>query len=139
LIAFINPTNPSLSKTMTCDSKIYKDKCIKEMPEGFTFLKSYTLDGQSGNKRKIEFSYIMSKGGKYMVQIASGHPQNKGTFVRIMDSNRREISGATSYQKGRYYPGIQYTCTATGIYYLEFNYNNEATAFCAGAVLSLKR
>ncbi len=138
-VAFINPTNPNPTKTMGCDAKIYKDKCIKDMPEGFTFLKSYTLDGQSGSKKEIEFSYIMSKGGKYMIQIASGHPQNKGVFVTIMDSNRKEITGATSFQKGKYYPGIQYLCTATGIYYLKFKYNNEATAFCAGAVLSLRR
>jgi hypothetical protein len=128
------PTQPT--KVNACNAKVFKDKCIKDLPDGYTFLKSYTIDGQGGVKKKVEFSYIFSKNNNYLVMLANSNPQTKGIVVTLYDSNRKKL--ASSFSKEKYYPAMAYKCNATGIYYLSFTFENT-NDFCAGSVLSFKR
>lgn len=139
-LTFWNPTeNESKPKieVFACDAKAYKDKCVEEIPEGYTFLKSYTLDGQNGARRKIQNSYIFSKNTQYLLLINNGGANKvNGLKVTIYDSNRRKI--AESYANNRFYSGVGYKCNVTGIYHFEFEYV-ERSNFCGAGVLTFKR
>jgi hypothetical protein len=135
-LSFLNPVKESPLQA-ECDAKTYKDRCIKGLPEGYTFLKSYTIDGKAGIRKKVEYSYIFSKNTNYLVMLANRDAQTKGVTVTLFDSNRRQL--ATSFAKGKYYPAMAYKCNATGIYYLTFNFDTAAPDYCAGSVLGFKR
>lgn len=136
MLSFTNPTPPKESAQAECDAKAYKDKCIKGLPDGFTFLKSYTIDGKAGQRKKVEYSYIFSKNTNYLVLMANSNPQTKGIVVTLYDSNRKQL--ATSLTKGKYYPALAYKCNATGIYFISFTFEG-ADNYCAGSVLGFKR
>ncbi|MCS6820548.1 MAG: hypothetical protein NZ551_01630 [Microscillaceae bacterium] len=119
-----------------CDSKQFTDKCLEKLPDGYTFLKSYKVDGQNGTKKKIEYSYIFSKNTNYLINVANSDPESKGIIIKIFDSSRKEI--ASSFKGGKYYSGLNFKCNATGIYFITFFFEN-ARDYCAGAVLSFKR
>ena len=143
-LSFINPTeevsvnteNESHEITVDCDAKPYKDKCVASLPDGYTFLKSYTIDGRNGTRKKVMYSYIFSKNTAYLVMLANGSAQTKGVKVTLKDSNRKQL--ASSFANGKYYPALAYKCNATGIYFLEFEFEGGST-FCAGSVLAFKR
>ncbi|MDX2304270.1 MAG: hypothetical protein NW226_15810 [Microscillaceae bacterium] len=143
-LSFINPTemksvSPAKKSPITqaeCDAKPYKDKCVASLPDGYTFLKSYTIDGQNGTRKKVMYSYIFSKNTAYLVMLANGSAQTKGVKVTLKDSNRKQL--ASSFANGKFYPALAYKCNATGIYFLEFEFDG-ATSFCAGSVLAFKR
>ncbi|MDW8345357.1 MAG: hypothetical protein RML94_00265 [Bacteroidia bacterium] len=116
--------------------KQYIDKCLSRLEEGYTFLKNYELDGEDGSKKNIEYSYIFSKNTKYMIVIANSSAETKGIYVTLYDSERRKIT--SSYVNGKFYPIISYTCSATGIYYMTFTFENTKD-YCAASVLAFKR
>ncbi len=140
LALFLSYTNPGETKiekeVPACDAKAYKDRCVKSLPEGYTFLKSYTIDGKGGSRKDVEYSYIFSKNTEYLVMLANSGNDTKGLKVTLYDSNRRPL--ATSYNKGRYYPAMIYKCHATGIYFIRFSFENT-NDYCAGSVLAFKR
>jgi hypothetical protein len=132
----IEKPNDKPIEVVSCDSKTYKDKILNTIPSQFTYLKSYTLDGQGGGKPNIEYSYIFSKNTTYLVMIANSSPQTKGLKVTIYDSNRKQL--VTSVTQAKYYPAIMYKCNATGIYFLRFTFENS-NDYCGGSVLAFKR
>ena len=142
VLAFVlSFTLPDASKLSTidqptCDGTPYRDKCLKKLPQGYTFLKSYTIDGKNGTRKKKKVSYIFSKGSVYFVTLANAHPKNEGIKVTLYDSNRKRL--ASSYAKGKYYEAMAYRCPATGLYFLEFEFENTRN-YCAGSVLAFKR
>jgi hypothetical protein len=134
-LSVFNPTEEP-QRVNACDAKTYKDKCVRDLPDGYTFLKSYTIDGQGGTKKKVEFSYIFSKNNSYLIMLGNSSPQTKGIVVTIYDSNRKKL--AASFSNGKYYPAVAYKCNATGIYYLTFTFEGT-NDYCAGSVLSFRR
>lgn len=144
LTLFLSLTNaatlqPKPTKVAECDAKIYKDKCIDylNLQQGYTFLKSYTIDGKAGAKKTVEFSYIFSKNTNYLITLANNNPQTKGIAVTLYDSNKKRLASSLA-TNGKFYPAVSYKCNATGIYRLIFTFEN-ANDYCAGAVLGFKR
>ncbi len=117
-----------------CDSQVFTDKGIRELNKqgGYTYLKSYPVSGENGKK----YSYIFSQGTNYMIALANRESDAKGIFITIFDSNKKEI--ATSRADGKFYPAVSFTCKRTGIYYLQFSFDNTRE-FCAAGVLGMRR
>lgn len=147
-LSFTNPLTKATTKTTAeeppikvievsaCDAKVYKDNCVKNLPDGYTFLKSYTIDGKDGSRKKVDYSYIFSKGTRYILLLSNGDPKTSGLKVSIYDSNRKFLT--SSYLRNKYYPAVIYECNATGIYFFSFEFENT-NRFCAASVLALKR
>lgn len=123
--------------TFACDVKSLTDRCIKILPEGYTFLKSYSIDGQGGVKTQLDFQYIFSNGTTYIVTIAKDQPNVERLVIRLYDASQREIT--SSYKDGKYNNYIAYKCSTTGIFHLKYFYEKGTTDFCAGSVLGFKR
>ncbi len=121
-----------------CEAEKYTEKIISHLPDGTTFLKSYKIDGEGGTKPKIEYPYIFRQNSTYMISIANKDPELKGVKLELYDSNRNLIGTSYDASGKKFRPGLGYTCSATGVYYLTFSFEGSKD-YCAAAVLLLKK
>jgi len=119
-----------------CDPDKYIRSSIELLPEEFTFLKTFKIDGQGGEKEKIEYSYVFSKNTNYSINIEADGEKTDGIVVSMYDANRQRV--ATNLVDGTFYQGIQSPCKATGIYYITFTFKDSGN-HCGGSVLGFKR
>ncbi|MFA0962854.1 hypothetical protein AB9P05_13710 [Roseivirga sp. BDSF3-8] len=119
-----------------CSSEQLTDACIPKLQNGYTFLKSYQIDGKDGAKNKVEYSYVFTKGAQYMINICSEGQGTDGIVVTLYDSNRKKM--VSSLVNGQYISAIAYPCNNTGIYYITFTFD-DSNKYCGGSVLGFKR
>lgn len=119
-----------------CNPEQYTDACIPKLASGFNFLKSYKIDGQGGTKTKVEYSYVFTKGTQYMINVCATGESTDGIVVSLFDSNRNQV--ASSKLNGQYISAIAYPCNTTGIYYIQYTFDNS-DQFCGGSALGFKR
>ena len=119
-----------------CRSEAQASACISQLQDGFTFLRSFKVDGKNGAKPKVEYSYVFSKDTQYYINICSEGPDTDGIIITMYDAERNMVS--TNYKGGKFYPGLIYPCNASGIYYLTFTFR-ESQHFCGGSVLGFRR
>lgn len=119
-----------------CSADAKANACISTLQEGFTFLKTFKVDGQGGAKTKVEYSYVFSKDTQYFLNICNDGDETDGIVVTMYDSKRQMVS--TNFNKGKFYPGLIYPCNATGIYYITFTFQDSKN-HCGGSVLGFKR
>lgn len=126
----------SFAAQAQCDADKFMANCQGKISDGFTFLKSYTIDGSKGGK--VEHSYVFSKDTTYLLSLCTENGDPKNMYVILSDSNRKELFNSYDKKSGKYMPLVGYRSTATGIYYLTF-YFNEGADKCGGSVLAFKR
>ena len=119
-----------------CNAGAYADGCISELGEGYTFLKSFQIDGRGGEVNKVEYSYVFSKDTQYTIKICADGGNTDGIIVTLYDSNRTKKG--SSYVNGQALRGFTYSCPATGIYYITFEFEGSAN-YCGGSVLGFRR
>jgi hypothetical protein len=119
-----------------CSADEKANACISKLQEGFTFLKTFKVDGQGGAKAKVEYSYVFSKDTQYFLNICNDGESTDGIVVTMYDSKRQVVS--TNFNKGKFYPGLIFPCGATGIYYITFTFDGSQN-YCGGSVLGFKR
>ncbi|MBK6263664.1 hypothetical protein JKA74_01350 [Marivirga sp. S37H4] len=119
-----------------CNTDQYIEACIPKLQEGFTFLKSYNIDGAGGSKNKVEYSYVFTKGATYQILICNGGQGTDGIVLTLYDSNRKQVA-STKYE-GSTLSAIAFPCQVTGIYYITYTFENS-TNYCGGSVLGFKR
>ncbi|MEQ8926107.1 MAG: hypothetical protein RLO81_09865 [Fulvivirga sp.] len=119
-----------------CNAEQYTNSCIPKLASGFNFLKSYKIDGQGGSKTKVEYSYVFTKGTQYMINVCATGESTDGIIVSLFDSNRNQV--ASSKFNGQFLSAIAYPCNTTGIYYIQYTFDNSAQ-FCGGSALGFKR
>ena len=119
-----------------CDPSQLAQASISNLPDSFTFLKTFKIDGRGGQRERVEYSYVFSKDTDYALNIQSSGESTDGIVVSMYDSNRNRV--ATNFVNGSFFGGIQYPCKATGIYYITFTFE-ESQSYCGGSVLGFKR
>ena len=124
------------SSNAQCSAEEQANACISKLQDGFTFLKTFKVDGQGGAKAKVEYSYVFSKDTQYYLNICNDGAETDGIVVTMYDSKRQVVS--TNFNKGKFYPGLIYPCNATGIYYITFTFEGSQN-HCGGSVLGFKR
>lgn len=127
--------NTTLSSAQ-CSAVEKANGCISTLQDGYTFLKTFKVDGHDGAKAKVEYSYVFSKDTQYFLNICTDGEITDGIIVTMYDSKRQMVS--TNFYKGKFYPDLTYPCNATGIYYLTFTFQ-ESQNYCGGSVLGFKR
>ncbi|GAA5026769.1 hypothetical protein GCM10011506_12750 [Marivirga lumbricoides] len=119
-----------------CNTEKYIEACIPKLQEGFTFLKSYNIDGEGGAKNKVEYSYVFTKGATYQILICNDGQSTDGIVLTLYDSNRKAVA-STKYQ-GSTLSAIAFPCQVTGIYYITYTFEGSSN-YCGGSVLGFKR
>ncbi len=130
MMAFVN------NSVAQCEAEPYTSGGIPKLASGFNFLKSYKIDGQGGSKTKVEYSYVFTKGTQYMINVCATGESTDGIVVSLYDSNRNKL--VSSKVNDQYISAIAYPCNTTGIYYIQYTFD-ESTEFCGGSALGFKR
>lgn len=73
-----------------CNASQYAQDCIGKLGDGYTFLKSFQIDGQGGGKPKVEYSYVFSKDTQYTIRICTDGSDTDGIKVTLYDANRQK-------------------------------------------------
>ena len=125
----------TFSVSAQCDVTKYTDKCVEKLkPTGFRYLKSYKIDTQNGKKAVIDYAYVLSAGTTYIITLSTA--DTKGLFVRLLDSQKKEV--VSSYNGTQFFPAVQIKAQKTGIYYFSYAFK-DSKAHCGASVLGLKK
>ena len=119
-----------------CNPESLTENCIPKLADGFNYLKSYKINGDGGSKDKVEYSYVFTKGTQYMINLCAMGEQTDGIVVNLFDSNRNKV--VSSKVDGQYISAIVYPCNNTGIYYIQYTFDNSKN-YCGGSALGFKR
>ena len=84
-----------------CNTDLYNNLALKKLAPGYTFVKSYRIDGKKGSRKKIEYTCVFSKGTDYMIRMAGKDGGPNGLIATLYDSRRSQL--ATSYLNNKYY------------------------------------
>ncbi len=133
LFLVVAPTGYAFAQ---CDTEIYIEKALRAMPKGFTFVKSYRVDGKGGIRKQIEYTCVLSRDTDYVIRMSSKDGGVNGLRVTLYDAQRNEL--ASSFVNNKLFPGWTFKCKATGIYYLSFTFK-DSQSYCGGAVMGFKR
>lgn len=128
-------TATSFTSGPECGSDEFLDKFAPALGD-YTFIKAFNVEvDKSGGK--TEFSYVFSKGSNYRIVICDQNGEGNRMVVNFYDRNKKLI--ASNYMKSsrKFYPTLNYTCSATGVYYVESYFENEKTG-CGVNILGFK-
>lgn len=128
---------PSVSYAQ-CDADKFMDNCSSKLAEGYTFLKSYTIDASKVVNGKIEQSYCFSKDTNYLITLCGKEGENRNMVVTLYDSNRKQLISSYDKKSGKFLPAIGVRIQATGIYYFTFSFEGDGPQ-CGGCVVGFKR
>lgn len=117
-----------------CETDRYTQQGMKELQKqgGFLFLRSYPVT----HEREYRYSYIFSRGTKYMIALAEEEKKNPVQLI-IYDSNGNEV--ASNVKDGKFYDSVIFSCKTTGIYRMAFAMENKQKECCAAGVLGISR
>lgn len=132
LIAVLTIASTELAISQ-CNPNEFLENCPANIPNGFTFVKSYELNAIGNSAKRIEKSYVFSKDMTYSLAMCKSDPN---VIVKIFDSSRKEV--ATNFYENKFLPSFGFRCGATGIYYMAFSFD-KADKECAAAVLAFKK
>lgn len=102
---------------------------------GYTYLKTYKLD--ANKESEIEYSYVFSSNTQYVLTLAHEF-ETTDILISIYDNNRKELCNNFDKKNKKYFQGIGYSCSATGIYYVMFSFKNAKNK-CGASVLGFKK
>ncbi len=117
-----------------CNAGSLSTQCIPKLASGFNFLKSYKVENTG--KEYVEYSYVFTKGTQYMINVCAPDQNSDGIVVTLYDSKRNKV--ASNKVDDQYISAIAYPCNATGIYYIQYTFDDASSA-CGGSALGFKR
>lgn len=120
--------------TAQCNAETLSTQCIPKLASGFNFLKSYKVE--KAGKEYVEYSYVFTKGTQYMINICAADQNPDGIVVTLYDARRNKV--ASNKVEDQYIGAIAYPCNSTGIYYIQYTFDDTASA-CGGSALGFKR
>lgn len=117
-----------------CNAETLSTQCIPKLASGFNFLKSYKVE--KAGKDYVEYSYVFTKGTQYMINVCASEQNSDGIVVTLYDSKRNKV--ASNKVDDQYIAAIAYPCNSTGIYYIQYTFD-DTTIACGGSALGFKR
>lgn len=135
LIAALICVLPSTKSFSQCNNDEFVNASVASLTPGYSFLKSYKISGEK-DLEKVEFSYVLTKGTQYILNLKDKNATTPSTIVTLYDSKRNKI--ATNKISGQIAPAIAFACGATGIYYITYTFEASSER-CAGSSLGFKR
>lgn len=117
-----------------CDASKLINDYVSKLTD-YNVLKSYKfVDPKPVNN---EFSYVFTKGTSYKISLCFDDRKKSNVEMMIFDRGRNLVASNVS-NKGKKKYVLQFTCTTSGIYYMQYNFKDE-TNFCGASVLAFKR
>lgn len=117
-----------------CAPETYSLKCIGAMDENAIYLKSFNIDGHKMTGNLVEYSMAFGYNVNYLFKICTALNHADGIVLTIYNS-RREVM-TTNVHDDHISDELKFQCPATGIYYLNFSFNNSSE-LCGGCILTI--
>ena len=115
-----------------CEDEDFLDECA-EVIEGYKFLKANKISIESAKSGPVEYKSVFSNGSTYMLTACNG---GGGSMkVTLYDRNKKKIM--SNFIQNKFFPAITYPCTATGVYYLEYEFT--AGSGCGVGIIGFKK
>ena len=133
LLAFV--VLSAFNMSAQCSSESFMDKCSSALDE-FNYIKSYDFDNKKSSKG--EYSYVFSKGSMYRIIICDENIEGNRLIVTLYDRNHKKIVSNYDKRSKKYYPSLTYPCSATGVYYVEYEFEGSK-ARCAVNILGFSK
>ena len=118
-------------KTHACE--LLNNLALKRMDAGYTFIKSYRIDGRFRKRQKITYTLVLRKNTFYQVSLAEKMHFKEYQLKASLYNSRKKLV-VTNEKDGKLLLKLNLQAPATGIYYLEFNFTKDIRA-CGAAVL----
>lgn len=120
-----------------CDSDEFLDNCA-ELLDDYTYVKVFDVNTDK-KTTKVEYSSVFSKNHEYILAICGGNElSDKKIIVNLYDRNKQLITSSYYKPKNLHVPKIAYKCSATGVYYIEAYFEDNA-ANCGIIILGFKK
>jgi len=120
-----------------CESDAFLDNCA-EMLDDYTYVKVFNVNTDK-KITKVEYSSVFSKDHQYILAICGGNQKSqKRMIVNLYDRNKVLISSSYYKPKDLFVPKIGYKCAATGVYYIEAYFEDNAEN-CGIIILGFKK
>ena len=132
IVAFVIVFIPIISSAQCTEAKV-RDVCSNKLKSGFTYLKTYDVDGIG------EYSYVFSKGNTYLIQNCASNGLNGQMKITIYDRTKRRIASNYDAKNNEMNnPFLGYLCKMTSIYYVKFEIDEDADEECGVGILGFK-
>jgi len=123
------------AQTVDCDDETFLDNCAAQIA-GYKFLKANKVSISGGkSSTSVELSSVFSTGSTYILTATGG---NGNMIVTLYDRNRKMIISNYNKSTKKFYPSITYKCTATGVYYFKYEFENGGTG-CGVGIIGFKQ
>jgi len=119
-----------------CNTDAFIDKCAEDLMD-YTYVRLFDVNSTK-NKNKTEYSVIFNKDHEYLLIICSGSNSDKKMIVDLLDRNKKLIQSSFIKQRKLHVTKIAFKCTATGVYYIESSFEDNAEN-CGVVVLGFKK
>ncbi len=138
-IGFILLLLPVVIVSGQCSDKSFLTQCATSLGD-YQFTKAYKINKpvmqEVGQKKQVEYSYVMKKGTDYKLAICSQDTSNKLIF-KLYDNERNLIASSYDKDKDKHYSAITFSCQATDTYYL-VGYFEKTPNTCGVGILGFK-
>jgi hypothetical protein len=101
-----------------CESDAFLDKCASNLGT-YNYIKSFVASANPRKKASSEFTYVFSKGSTYMMIACTENSGNGKMVISLYDRDHNLIASTYDEKTKKYYPDLQYPCSATGVYYIK--------------------
>ena len=123
----------NVTSNAQCSDDAVVNGCGKTLKSGFTYLKVYDVDLEA------EYSYVFSKGNMYFIQSCEQNSLNPQMKISILDRTKHKIASNVDKKTGAITANfLGYKCSATSIYYVKFEIDEDADKECGVGILGFK-
>jgi len=107
-----------------CDTDDFMDDCAEGLGN-FKFVRSHKIGAKDDKKASgptIEYKILLSKGNIYEFLMCTDKSLGGDLVINLYDRNRKLILSNYNKQKRKIYPDVNYECSATGVYYISYEF-----------------
>ncbi|PBQ34544.1 hypothetical protein CNR22_23090 [Sphingobacteriaceae bacterium] len=119
-----------------CDGEALLNKYAVGLDD-YVFIKSFSVSAEKIDD-KTEYSYVLSRAISYRIVIGDANTESKKMIVNLYDRNKKLIASNYLKSSKKTFPIINYTCAATGVYYVEAFFEGEKKG-CGINILGFKK
>lgn len=132
----VSLTMMSASIGPPCDSEAFMSSCAPNL-EDYVFIKAFPIESTKQGS-KSEYSYVLSRGSSYRIVICDQNVNGGRMIINLLDRDKKLI--ASNYMKSskKFFSLLNYTCAATGVYYVEAYFEGEKKG-CGLNILGFKK
>lgn len=118
-----------------CSKELFSGSA-RSKAKGYTFIKSYRIDGRGGKREKIRYIAVLNPETSYRMIIDSKDGGSHGLIITVYNSDGEIV--ASNYQNGKFNQATDFKVDQTGIYSLIFTFK-DSKSYCALARLVFHR